>query len=132
MGIPATFRKVDCYGVPVDDLDAAIAFYGALGHDLLWRDGELAAGLRLPDSDAEIVVRTDGRPRETCLLVDSVGAAVERIVAAGGKLAFGPIAIKIGLYALLQDPWGNPLPVLDMSKGRLLTDAEGKVIGNER
>ena len=51
----APFRKVDCHSIPVADLDAALAFYrDGLGHELIWRD-DSAAGLRLPDSDAELV-----------------------------------------------------------------------------
>ena len=40
-------RKVDCLRVPVPDLDAVIAFYGRLGHEVIWRR-PAAAGLRLP------------------------------------------------------------------------------------
>ena len=61
----ALFRKVDCHSIPVADLDAALAFYrDGLGHELIWRD-DSAAGLRLPDSDAELVLHTDERPIET-------------------------------------------------------------------
>jgi len=124
------FRKLDCYSLPVEDLDSAIAFYGALGHQLIWREGSHAAGLRLPDSDAEIVLHTDNRPIETCFLVESVPKAIERITKAGGKLVIGPFEINVGLYAMLHDPWNNPLVILDFSKGILETDSEGNVIGN--
>ncbi len=124
------FAKIDCYSVRVDDLDAGIAFYGSLGHGLLWRDGNHSAGLGLPGSDSELVLHTDDRPFETCILVESVGAAIARITEAGGSLAFGPIDIRVGRYALLNDPWGNPLPILDFSKGLLRTDENGNVIGN--
>lgn len=124
-------RKLDCYSLPVDDLDAAIAFYVGLGHELFWRDGNDSAGLRMPDTDAELVLRTDRRPIETCLAVASVPEAIERIIRAGGTLVFGPIEIRIGQYALLQDPWKNPLAILDFSKGLLATDAGGNVIGNQ-
>lgn len=126
------FRKLDCYSVPVTDLDSGIDFYSKLGHSLLWRDGNHSAGLSLPDSDAEIVLHTDKRPVETCLLVDSVAASIKQIQAAGGKLLFGPIEIKVGQYAMLSDPWDNPLAILDFSNGKLVTDAEGNVIGNEK
>jgi hypothetical protein len=40
---------------------AALAFYlDGLGHELIWRDYS-AAGLRLPDSDAELVLHTEER-----------------------------------------------------------------------
>jgi lactoylglutathione lyase len=124
------FRTLDCYSLPVENLNAAIAFYGALGHQLIWREGHHAAGLRLPDSDTEIVVHTDNRPVETYLLVTSVPDAIERVKQAGGTLVFGPVEIAVGRYARLHDPWQNPLVILDFSKGMLVTDSEGNVIGN--
>ena len=124
------FRKLDCYSLPVENLDSAIAFYGALGHQLIWREGSHAAGLRLPDSDAEIVLHTDNRPIETYFLVQSVPKAIERIENAGGKLVTEPFEIQVGLYAMLHDPWNNPLVILDFSKGLLDTDSQGNVIGN--
>ena len=54
----ALFRKVDCHSIPVAELAAALTFYcSRLGHELIWRD-DSAAGLRLPDSDAELVLHT--------------------------------------------------------------------------
>jgi predicted enzyme related to lactoylglutathione lyase len=126
----SVFRKLDCYSLPVDNLDSAIAFYGALGHQPIWRDGSHAAGLRLPESDAEIVLHTDNRPVETYFLVASVPQAVQRITEAGGNLIVGPFEINVGFYAMLRDPWNNPLVVLDFSKGTLETDSKGNVIGN--
>jgi len=124
------FRKIDCYSLPVENLDSAITFYGALGHQLIWRAGTHAAGLRLPESDAEIVIHTDNRPIETYFLVQSVPKAIERIKNAGGKLVTGPLEIQVGLYAMLRDPWNNPLVILDFSKGLLETDSQGNVNGN--
>lgn len=124
------FRKIDCYSLPVDDLDKGIAFYASLGHALLWRDGNHSAGLSLPDSDDELVLRTDNRPFETCILVADVEAAIQSITEKGGTLMFGPIEIRIGKYALLHDPWGNPLPILDFTNGKLATDEAGNVIGH--
>jgi len=130
--VPALFRKVDCHSLPVADLDAAIAFYsGALGHELIWRDGT-AAGLRLPDTDAELVLHTDQRPIERDLLVSSVPAAIESFVRAGGKVVTGPFEIRIGLCAVLEDPWQNPLVILDQSKGGLTTNADKTVVGLEK
>ena len=111
------------------DLDAAIAFYGALGHEVIWRDAS-AAGLRLPDSDAELVLHTDNRPIETDLKVKSVPETIERFTKAGGTLVAGPFQIRIGQCAVLLDPWNNPLVVLDASLGLLETDASGRVVGN--
>jgi lactoylglutathione lyase len=124
----ALLRKVDCVSLPVGDLEEALGFYrDELGHQLLWRS-DTAAGLRLPDTDAELVVHTEPRPQAAELLVSSVPRAVERFLAAGGSLGSGPFEIRIGQCAVVVDPWGNALVLLDMSKGTLETDAAGTVI----
>ena len=125
-------RKVDCLRIPVPDIESGLAFYrDRLGHELLWRT-ESSAGLRMPDTDAEIVIQTERPEAEVNLLVESVEAAAGRIVEAGGGIIEGPFDIRIGRCAVVQDPWGNRLVVLDMSKGRLVTDAEGNVVGNAK
>jgi predicted enzyme related to lactoylglutathione lyase len=125
------FKKIDCLRLPVRDLDAALAFYrDRLGHELIWRT-DAAAGLRLPDSNAELVLQTERPEVETDLAVESVAVAAERFVAAGGRVLAGPFEIQIGKCAVVADPFGNVLVMLDASKGLLRTDAEGRVIGND-
>jgi predicted enzyme related to lactoylglutathione lyase len=125
------FTKIDCLRLPVPDLDEALAFYrDGLGHALIWRT-ETAAGLRLPDSNAELVLQTERPEQETDLMVASVDAAIERFVPAGGRVLAGPFDIQIGRCAVVADPFGNVLVMLDASKGVLKTDAEGRVVGNE-
>ena len=122
-------RKVDCIRLRVPDLDAALAFYrDHLGHALIWRSAT-AAGLSMPDCDAELVVHTESTPEDASLMVESVEAAVARITAAGGRLLAGPFEITIGRCAVVADPFGNALTLLDNSKGRLETDADGTVTG---
>jgi predicted enzyme related to lactoylglutathione lyase len=124
------FRKVDCLRLAVRDLDEALAFYrDSLGHALVWRS-ETAAGLRLPESEAEIVLQTERPDEEVDLLVEAVDDAVARFVEAGGRVIAGPFDIQIGRCAVVGDPFGNVLVMLDLSKGRLETDNEGRVIGN--
>jgi catechol 2,3-dioxygenase-like lactoylglutathione lyase family enzyme len=130
MGEPL-FRKIDCLQIPVPDLEAGLAFYrDRLGHALIWRTAT-AAGLRLPDSNAEIVIQTERRELETNLTVASADAAVVAIEAAGGRVVVPPFDIQIGRCAVVADPWGNRLVLLDTSKGLLVTDASGTVVGNE-
>ena len=130
-GLPEPLiRKVDCVQIQVPDLDAGLAFYrDQLGHQLVWRT-ERAVGLRLPDTDAEIVLQIERPGMEINLLVDSVDAAVARIVAAGGTVVVPPFEIQIGRCVVVCDPWGTQLIMLDTSKGLLATDADGNVIGN--
>jgi lactoylglutathione lyase len=128
---PPLFRKIDCLALRVPDLDAAVAFYAELGHELVWRT-PTGAGFRLPDSDAELVVQTERPGPETDLTVDSVGPAVDRVVAAGGRVVVPAFEIPIGKCAVVADPWDNVLVLLDNSSGRFVTDAEGNVIGVDR
>src|SRR4029434_1868706 len=115
----ALFRKIDCHSIPVADLDAALAFYrDRLGHELIWRD-DSAAGLRLPDSDAELVLHTHYRPIETDFSVASVPAAISRFVEAGGKVIAGPFEIRIGLCAVIEAPGHNRLFICESSKAYL-------------
>jgi predicted enzyme related to lactoylglutathione lyase len=123
--------KVDCVQIPVDDLDAGLQFYcERLGHDLVWRTATSAA-LSVPDGDVELVLQTERPALEPNFLVASVEEAARDFVAAGGELVAGPFDTQIGRCAVVRDPWRNHLVLLDMSKGRLVTDAEGNVIGNE-
>lgn len=126
------FVTIDCLQVPVPDLEAGLAFYrDRLGHELLWRRGR-SAGLRLPGTDAEIVLQTERPELEVNLTVVSVDAAVEQIVASGGRVLVAPFDIPIGRCAVVADPWGNRLVLLDGSKGRLVTDAAGNVLLDEQ
>jgi len=75
------------------------------------------------------VIQTERSQLEVNLRVASAGAAVERIVEAGGKLVTGPFDIQIGRCAVVLDPWGNALVLLDSSNGKLVTDEQGNVTG---
>lgn len=76
-------RKVDCIQIPVPDLDAALAFYrDQLSHALNWRTAT-QAGLRMSETDAEIVLQTERPELEPNFVVRSVEQAVEAFVRAG-------------------------------------------------
>ncbi len=126
------FRLVDCVMVQVPSVEEGVAFYrDKLGHSLIWRT-PTSAGLRLPGAETELVVYTEKRGVEFDMLVESVDSAVERWKKSGGTVAAGPFHIPIGRCAVLRDPWGNQLVILDRSKGHLTTDAEGNVTGVEK
>ena len=123
-------RKVDCVRLYVADLEVGLSFYrDRLGHELIWRT-KTAAGLRLPESETELVLQTEDQKQEVDLLVDSADEAAKFIEQAGGKVIVPPFDIQIGRCVVLEDPWGNPLVLLDTSKGLLKTDADGNVIGH--
>lgn len=123
-------RKVDSVEVRVPDIDAGLAFYrDRLGHELIWRS-KTAAALSMPESDTELVLQTE-RPPEPALLVESVEQAALRIVSAGGSILEQPHDIQIGRCVVAQDPWGNRLVLLDMTRGKLTTDADDNVTGDK-
>ena len=123
-------RKVDAIRIHVPDLEAGLGFYrDRLGHQVIWRT-DRAVGLRLPDTDAELVLQTEREGLELNLLVDSADRAAERIVAAGGAIVSPAFDIQIGRCVVVRDPWGTVLVLLDASKGLLITDADGNVLGN--
>lgn len=122
------FRKVDCVMVRVADLEAGLGFYSvALGHRVLWRTPD-AAGLAMPGTDAELVLHTQQGP-EVDLLVEGVDQAFERFIEAGGHAVEAPFDIAIGRCAVVRDPFGNALVMLDQSKGEFITEADGRVTG---
>jgi predicted enzyme related to lactoylglutathione lyase len=126
-------RAVDAVTVRVPDLEAGIVFYGeTLGHQLSWRNDEIGqAGLQTADSSTEIVLTTE-LGYEPNWLVESVLDAVSRIVGGGGAVLVDPFEIPVGRVAVVSDPFGNALVLVDLSKGRYEVDADGRVTGVAR
>lgn len=126
----ALLRKVDAVTVKVPSLDAGLAFYrDALGHQLRWRNDAVGqAALALPESDTELVLTTE-HGYEPNWLVDSVDEAVEQLVAAGGAVLVEPFDIPVGRVAVVLDPFGNALVLVDLTKGRYETSEDGTVRG---
>ncbi|MFX1254280.1 MAG: VOC family protein [Promethearchaeota archaeon] len=128
---PGLIRKVDCIRIPVPNLEAGLQFYrDALGHDLIWRT-KTSIGLRMPESEAEIVIHTERDESETDLTVEDVNTAVQEFVKFGGSIVTKPFDIPIGKCAVVRDPWGNQFVLLDNSKGLYVTDNQRNVIGIE-
>jgi len=123
-------RKVDAVTVGVPDLDSGLRFYrDALGHELRWRNDEIGqVALALPDADTELVLSTE-LGYEPNWLVESADDAARAFTSAGGTILSGPFDIPVGRVAVVADPFGNVLVLLDLSKGRYLTDADGRVTG---
>lgn len=126
-------QKVDAVSVPVPDIDSGLRFYrDSLGHELLWRNDDVGqAGLGLPDSDTEIVLTTRQEYAPNWL-VDSADQAARAIRAAGGRVVTEPFDIPVGRATVVADPFDNVLVLLDLSKGRYITDDAGTVRGVEQ
>jgi predicted enzyme related to lactoylglutathione lyase len=112
-------RKIDCVQVKVNDLDAAAEFYQrAFSLTPLWRD-DISLGMGMPETDAEVVLHTLDLPADRAVnyLVDDVPEAFESARLAGCGVLVEPFEIAVGRCAVLQDPFGNPVCILDLSKG---------------
>jgi len=126
-------QKVDAVTIPVPNLDAGLRFYrDSLGHHLLWRNDAIGqAGLGMPGGDTEIVLAT-GQGYAPNWLVSSADEAADAVRAAGGRVLAGPSAIPVGRLAVVADPFGNALVLLDLSEGRYVTGQAGQVTGVAR
>lgn len=122
-------KNVDCIELYVSDLDEGIKYYcDSFELKLLWR-ADTSVGLGLEDDIAEIVLQTDRKKMNVDFKVESVNDSIEKINKAGGKIIYGPFDIPIGKCAVIQDKWENEYVILDMTKGRYVTDEQGNVIG---
>jgi lactoylglutathione lyase len=123
------FEQIDCVELYVSDLDEGIQYYrDLLGLRLLWRTAS-SVGLGMKDETSEIVLQTDRHEVNVDLKVASVEKALELILRSGGTLHSGPFDIPIGKCAVVADKWKNKYVILDMSKGKYVTDEKNNVIG---
>jgi len=124
------FRKVDCIRIQVPNVEEALRFYHEkLGWDIVWRRGLSEAGLRMGESDSELVlVREKLEESEVDILVKSVDDVAKEFQRLGGKIIIPPFDIAVGRCCRVEDPWGNRFVILDMAKGPLKTNLDGSVI----
>lgn len=113
-------RKIDCVMIRVEDVNASAAYYAKVfGLRPKWsEDGTL--GLVFPESDAEIVLHretTIPSSVEVHYLVDDVVVAVAHYAARGCEVLVAPFDITIGKCAVIRDPFGTRLCILDATKG---------------
>jgi len=115
-------KKIDCVMIRVEDIQAAVAYYtDVFGLRPVWWD-ETSTGLAFPETDAEIVLhREQNTPSrvEVNYLVDDVIVAARTFVTKGCRVLVEPFDIAIGKCAVIEDPFGTRLCILDMTKGPL-------------
>ncbi len=113
-------RKIDCVMLKVAELEKAAAYYETVfGLKRLWQDAH-SVGMGMPETDAEIVLHDNADlPKEVSVhyLVDDVLQAVDHFVAHGCIIRAAPFDIAIGKCAVVEDPFGNIIAILDMTKG---------------
>jgi lactoylglutathione lyase len=115
------FLRIDCVMFRVDNIDPALAFYrDVVGLVPRWREGNMA-GLEFPHAPGtELVLHTDPNipAFDVNYAVEDVAAALPTLAAAGCRIMAGPFPIAIGNCAVITDPFGNSLTLVDMTKGR--------------
>ena len=113
-------RKIDCIMIRVEDVEVSAAYYAKVfGLRPKW-SGEGAVGLVFPETDAEIVLHREAAipsSVEVHYLVDDVVVAVAHYAAEGCEILVAPFDITIGKCAVIRDPFGTRLCVLDTTKG---------------
>jgi predicted enzyme related to lactoylglutathione lyase len=106
----------------VENLETAVAYYQeAFGLRLQWRNAG-PVGLGLPETDAEIVLESEAdlpAGASVHCLVGDVSATVDYLATRGCSVVVAPFEITIGHCAVVTDPFGNTLGLLDMTKGPL-------------
>jgi predicted enzyme related to lactoylglutathione lyase len=95
-----------------------------------WRGlihGSAVAGRLAATTPPRPAVLTTRQRYEPDWLVASADEAAAEVRAAGGQVVTEPFDIPVGRLAVVADPFGNALVLLDLSKGHYVTDAAGNV-----
>ncbi len=111
-------KKIDAVLHRVSDIDEAIRFYvDVLGLRLGWRD-ESMAGLLFPGNDSELVLHiNDSLPNPNISFqVEDVEEFVDEYREKGYMVLVEPFDIRCGMCAVLSDPYGNGIEVMDLTK----------------
>ena len=119
MPTPA-LRKVGSIMYTVKDLAISEAFStDVMGMTKVWEDTDRGMmGFLLKDSDSEVVIHTSDElpPFSYNFLVDNVRQFCDEHRRRDYKIAFGPIKVRSGNYAVLVDPDGNRIPIIDLTE----------------
>jgi len=111
-------KKIDAVLHRVGDIDEAIRFYvDVLGLRLGWRDDSMA-GLLFPGNDSELVLHIDDSlPNPNISFqVEDVEEFVNEYREKGYNILVEPFNIRCGMCAVLSDPYGNGIEVMDLTK----------------
>ncbi len=122
------FRCVDCIELYVPDLNAGVEYYSKLGLKVIWKN-DSSVGMGMEEDITEILLQNERDKMTVDIKVDSVLDAVIKIKEAGGQVIYGPFDIPIGKCAVVKDLWSNEYVILDMTKGKYVTDDEGNILG---
>ena len=100
--------------VPVPTIDAVLPFYrDTLGFTEAWREGETTVALQVPGTDVQLMLDAPGEKAGPVLILDSLHAYIAQLGDAGDGIQ--PIEIPGGYWAVMEDPAGNPVYLMDQS-----------------
>ena len=120
-------KKINALLVKVPSIQEGLDFYREqLGLVTFWKKEDIAS---VHLGDGQLVMSTKLDP-ETNILVESVEHAIKVFKTAGGKVVQPIEDIEVGKLAVVADPFGNQLTLLDFSKGFYKMDESKDVIGN--
>lgn len=115
-----TFLKIDSIMFYVSDLEKSAKFYESiLGLKIGWTDEEeRMIGFLLPENSSEIVIHNDpDLPNPSfSFLVRDVEKFCDDYKKKGYRLVKEPFEVRCGKFAVLADPDGNELPIIDLTK----------------
>jgi len=115
-----TLLKIDSIMFYVSDLEESAKFYrNILGLRQNWCDQEQGmVGFSFRESDSEIVIHGDPNlPNPSfSFLVRNVEKFCDEYQKKGYRIVKDPFGVRCGKYAVLADPDGNELPIIDLTK----------------
>jgi lactoylglutathione lyase len=113
-------KKIDAVMLRVSDLEKTARFYvDVMGLKRGWTDIEnKMIGLLFPGNDTELVLHQDENLPDTNVSyqVDEVLEFVEEYRRKGFKVQVEPFEIRCGKCAILQDPEGHSIEIMDITK----------------
>ena len=112
--------KIDSIMYKVSDLKKAESFYiDVLGLKKAWQDDDAQMiGFTFTESDSEIVIHTSSSIPEFdySYLVHDVVQFCEEIKSQKYEVVLAPMDVRPGKYAVIADPDGNRIPIIDLTK----------------
>jgi len=112
--------KIDSIMFYVSNLEKAAKFYeNELGLNRVWTDKERGMiGFVFAESDSEIVIHDDvSIPNPSfSFRVENVEEFCDEYQKRGYAVAQKPFDVRCGKFAVLVDPDGNELPIIDLTR----------------
>ena len=113
-------KKIDAVLIRVNDLERSAEFYvDVMGMKRGWTDVEhQMIGLLFSGNDTELVLHRDENLPDpnVSYQVDDVLEFIEKYRSQGYKVLVEPFDIRCGKCAILQDPDGHSVEIMDITK----------------